>query len=123
MRLANYTVRRRFELMSHPTLRVRDLNDIDLELGLNKHHPRADITLVDPEDVCAAWRLPALCYHFFTRQHLRYNSCQICFEIAVTFVFMCKSLPKTRMEKKKKTNDHWEIRMYECKVSFNNMKV
>ena len=72
MRMASYTVRRRFQLMSHPTLRVRNIAEVDFELSLNKHHPEGEITLVDQEDIRATWRLPALQYHFITRQHLRY---------------------------------------------------
>ena len=71
MRMAGYTVRHRFQLMSHPTLRARNTTEVDIEVSINKHHPRAEVTLVDREDVRSSWRLPTMHYHFFTRQQLR----------------------------------------------------
>ncbi|CAH1797551.1 unnamed protein product, partial [Owenia fusiformis] len=70
LRLHNYTVREQFQVRSKPTLRNTTMERFNIEIGLNKHHPQADVTFVHHRNLKTKWNLPPLKYNFISRKNI-----------------------------------------------------
>ncbi|XP_013382514.1 RPA-related protein RADX-like [Lingula anatina] len=70
LRLGNYRVRERFQMHTRPSLRNNDLEQFDIEINVNKHHPVGEVQMVPLACVDQNWHLPDLKYSFANRRQL-----------------------------------------------------
>ncbi|XP_013394113.1 RPA-related protein RADX-like [Lingula anatina] len=70
LRLGNYRVRERFQMHTRPSLRNNDLEQFDIEISVNKHHPIGEVQMVPLASVDQNWHLPELKYRFANRRQL-----------------------------------------------------